>query len=722
MKKQKFTMTHARFFLTAGALGVQLLCTAASAQAADAAQARTLSDVTVKADPDRPGALAGSAVSEQKRLDRVPGGTNLARPQDEARLATLKDALGYQPGVVIQEFFGATDQPRLNIRGSGIQSNPMNRGITLLQDGLPLNEADGSFVIGTLEPRDSALISVRRGGNAITPGATTLGGELDFQSLTGLDEGGHVRVEAGSFGRRAVQVAKGFQSGAWDAHLSASGDTFDGYRHHSDSERTALRANVGYRDGNVENRTYLSWTDLGFRIPGTVPKDRVYSDPKGVLGDGTTALDKANNYYLRNAHRDTQQLRLANRTVWGNDQLRHEAGLYAQSVDDEFNNNSWFTHTDGHTLGAQWLTTGQAASGALTWRLGAALCRSDLTRDLTSVNPANGTPLKRFGHYDLDASNRNLSAAAEWRWATDWTLVGDLKWSHAERNARNLDSGAVLDQAWSYTTPKVGVVWNLSPQTRAFANLSRSQEAPTYWEIVNGSVAAANPAQTTTELTRLGMQKATTLELGASGVLGAGGAAGGSASASGAPRWQATVYRSEVDDELIATTDANGTKVGTFNYRGGTRHQGVEAGVQGAWALGGGQALDYRTAWTYSDFRFKGGPYAGKQIAGVPKHLIEAELRWRVGNWRVGPNVRWLPQDTPTDHANTPGAAQDAYAIWGFKVDYRSGPWRYYLQLDNLSNKRYASSYAIRNSGTAAQPGYLPGNGRSVSAGLTYVF
>ena len=42
-----------------------------------------------------------------KKLDKVPGGTNLAEPQKEARLATLRDALDYQPGIVMQDFLAA---------------------------------------------------------------------------------------------------------------------------------------------------------------------------------------------------------------------------------------------------------------------------------------------------------------------------------------------------------------------------------------------------------------------------------------------------------------------------------------------------------------------------------------------------------------------------------------------------------------------------------------
>ncbi len=200
-----------------------------------------------------------SVQSERDQLAQVPGGTNLAEPQKQARLATLRDALDYQPGIVLQDFFGGTDQPRLSIRGSGIQSNPVNRGVLLLQDGLPLNEADGSFIIGLIEPRNAAFISARRGANATTAGATTLGGEIDFVSLTGADERGRLRLEGGSFGRRGAQAAVGAMGERLDGRVSISSDRFDGYRHHSASQRDSLQANVGFQgDGSFENRSYLS--------------------------------------------------------------------------------------------------------------------------------------------------------------------------------------------------------------------------------------------------------------------------------------------------------------------------------------------------------------------------------------------------------------------------------------------------------------------------------
>ena len=701
------------FVLRATAGVVLMSALAAQAQTQNAA---SLPSVTVQSSRSSAEMPARKTLEqEREQLAQVPGGTNLAEPQKEARLATLRDALDYQPGIVLQDFFGGTDQPRLGIRGSGIQSNPVNRGVLLLQDGLPLNEADGSFIIGLVEPRNAAYISARRGANATTPGATTLGGELDFVSLTGADERGRVRAEVGSFGRQGLQGAVGAVGERLDGRISVSSDRYDGYRHHSASQRDALQANVGFQgEGGFQNRTYLNWTDLAFQIPSVVPKDRVGSDPRGVMGDGKTPQDQLLNVYKRDPRRAATQLRLANRSTWGNEALRQEVGVYWQDTDDLFNNQTSHTVTHSRTTGAQWQASGRpdGAAGALGWRTALSWAQSQMERDLYATNPANGQQMQRFGSYDLDARNLQALAAADWRVAPGWTVLGSLQWSQITRDAASRTSAAQLDQDWSFTTPKLGVNWELSPTTRLWANLSRSQEAPTYWEILSATVAPNNPAVASAELVRLKMQRASTLELGGQGRLGEGVQA---------LQWSAAVYRSVVADELISTTDANGIKVGTYNYRGGTLHQGVELGLAGSQRMGTG-ALDYRASWTYSDFRFRAGEYAGKQIAGVPRHLLNAELMVRMGAWRFGPNLRWVPVSTPTDHANTPGTQQESYALLGLKVEWREGPWAVYVQADNVTDRRYASSYAIRNQATAAQPGYLPGLGRSLTAGLTYRF
>ena len=691
-------------------LALALALTAAGPIPALAQEVTSLTPITVSGDaqatPLNPGVQA-----ERARLDGVAGGTNLIEPQKETRLVTLKDALDYQPGLVVQEFFGGLDQPRLNIRGSGIQSNPVNRGVLLMQDGLPLNEADGSFVIGFLEPRNARLVSVRRGANALSPSATTLGGELDFQSLTGTD-GDVLRVESGSFGRLGAQAAKGFRRGSLDGRLSVTHDKYDGYRHHSGSDSTSVHGNFGVQGDGFENRTYLSYVDLDVDIPFVVTRAQMEDDPTDVIGDGNTANHPLN-VYKRNPHRTSRQFRAANRTYWGTEDLNNTFGVYAQSIDDTFQDPLVATVTDGMTYGAQWQFAGKYR--AIDYRVALDWSRSDMNRDLYAVNPQNGSKLRRFGAYDLQAENRNALLGFAWHVAQQWTVVGDAKFTQAIRDARERGSGKSLEQDWSYVSPKLGLIWQPAEDQRFFVNVSRSNEAPTYWEIITNNAAANNAPTMTSDLSTLKLQRADTVEIGGAGLLGSGRYA---------PHWALTLYHSDVKDELMSVSTANGTAAGTYNYRGGTRHQGIELGLNGSLpAPGTGAAFDYRVAYTFSDFRFKGGEYAGNRIAGVPRHLVSAEVLYRIGGLRFGPNVRWMPSSTETNHANTPNTRQDSYALLGFKVDYQIGKhWQAYVQGDNLTNETYASAFVIRNTGTTAMPTFLPGNGRSVTAGVSYRF
>src|SRR3989344_2687745 len=108
------------------------------------------------------------------RAEATPGGVSLVTAQAISTTAnvTLADALSAAPGVVIQSFFGANDQPRVQIRGSGLQQNPVERGVLVLQDGLPLNGADGAYIVGLIDPRQAALVEVFRGYTANRLGST----------------------------------------------------------------------------------------------------------------------------------------------------------------------------------------------------------------------------------------------------------------------------------------------------------------------------------------------------------------------------------------------------------------------------------------------------------------------------------------------------------------------------------------------------------------------
>lgn len=89
------------------------------------APAKALWPFTVRSPAGRTAPTATSPQAQHGCVERVTGNTKLALPQQEARAPTLRDALDYQPGIVIQDFFGATHQPRPSIRGASVSNNPL---------------------------------------------------------------------------------------------------------------------------------------------------------------------------------------------------------------------------------------------------------------------------------------------------------------------------------------------------------------------------------------------------------------------------------------------------------------------------------------------------------------------------------------------------------------------------------------------------------------------
>src|SRR6266478_4269701 len=88
---------------------------------------------------------SGRGIEERRRpeeeareeLQRVPGGTEVVGQQkiEESRAVNLKDALDFVPGVLVQPRFGAADESKISIRGSGLRNNFHLRGVTVLIDG-----------------------------------------------------------------------------------------------------------------------------------------------------------------------------------------------------------------------------------------------------------------------------------------------------------------------------------------------------------------------------------------------------------------------------------------------------------------------------------------------------------------------------------------------------------------------------------------------------------
>lgn len=244
-------------------------------------------------------------------------------------------------------------------------------------------------------------------------------------------------------------------------------------------------------------------------------------------------------------------------------------------------------------------------------------------------------------------------------------------------------------------SPKLGLMWDVSSAASVFGTVSRSFEPPSFGELV--SVGGSG-------LLQLDAQTATTIEAGTRGH--AGGAS-----------WDLVVYQARLDGELLSLNDADGNPLGTINA-GRTLHTGIEAGLE----VQLGRGLLWRQIYNWNRFSFSDDPTFGdNQLAGIPEHYARAELLYEAASgFYGGPNLEWVPDDYPVDHANTLYA--ESYTTLGLKLGYRAASGLAgFVEAKNLTDETYAATTGVIADARGLDSAqFLPGDGASVFAGLEY--
>ena len=706
-----------------------------------------LKEVNVLAPRQLTQPTVAQALNEQRL---IAGSTSLVQMSPlRQRLSTLKDALAMQPGVIIQEFFGLNDQPRLNIRGSGIQSNPQRRGVYLLQDGIPVNFADGSYIIGVMDPMTAHFVEVFKGANALNFGASTLGGAINFVSPTANKQHGAntlVKVEGGSYGYRAVAASMGYRWQTSDAHISTSYSAQDGHRLYNHNTRWSIAANYGLQNlnGHVENRTYLHFTWLKFQFPGPLNMQQLMDNPKQVNAGVDLPFSMGPNVLRDKPRRFARMIRVANRTgIRFNANSDLVAAVYYQYADDPFvfpitiSIPHSYHHDGGLTLNYR-LTTGKH-------NLRAGLVASAGQIDRRTYINKDGLESFMFAHDNLQARNLTLFAEDLIRLTSKLNFVADAHLVYNERNSSDRfpqpdlrpwyshmskkyryfrSQSTTLNQHFSAFNPRIGLIYSpfKGEDVQLFGNLSRSYEPPTFDELVGTEVTTnINTSPKRLYAIALDKQTATTLELGSKG-------------RTTRFSWNVAAYRSWVHNEILEVKDyVRGIKR-TENYPT-TLHQGVEVGLNAVvadnpWGTNAGK-LTLGGVYNFSDFRFSGGKYQGKRLAGIPQHYLNlsAEYEHSCG-LSLAAQVEWKPGETPIDHTNT--MFQPAYRVWNVRAAYALGKnISLYVEMKNVANSRYASSYVISdeihnppipfpNFSAKQMAFFIPAQPRCIFGGITW--
>ena len=120
-----------------------------------------------------------------------------------------------------------------------------------------------------------------RGANALTYGASTLGGAIDFVSPTARDSAPlAVFLDGGSFGTLNGRATLGGVRGELDGLVTIEGRSFEGYRDHSDQERWGIYANAGWRPSSATRlQLFATYVHNDLRLPGALARSEAEADP-----------------------------------------------------------------------------------------------------------------------------------------------------------------------------------------------------------------------------------------------------------------------------------------------------------------------------------------------------------------------------------------------------------------------------------------------------------
>lgn len=329
--------------------------------------------------------------------------------------------------------------------------------------------------------------------------------------------------------------------------------------------------------------------------------------------------------------------------------------------------------------------------------------------------------MSRFGDVDLKAGNIVVGGQIVQDLLHDWQGVAALQYVRNRREIEDRRAAGLLDSRLDYEAlnPKLGLIHTPSENVRYYANISRSAEAPTFWQLVDlgpGSV-PASPNSLFFMVKPLEMQEAVTFEIGTQ-------------QRHGRIAWEATYFHSRVENELIAEVQNFAIDGTTVNYDHDTIHQGVELSIDARTASGLFRAADWisaRGVYNWSDFTFDGGRYDGKRIAGVPVHLLGGEIGYHFSERSgISLNARWQPEDTHIDHFNG-GLKQDAYLLLGGNLTWKpTSAWEFYLDLHNLTDEIYQTAYVVRGlsaedaSSGLSTPSFVPGPAFHAFSGMRF--
>lgn len=654
-------------------------------------------------------------LQEQRRL--TPGGVTVLDGESfhQRPVANLADALRYVPGTWAVSSAGG-DSLFISSRGSNLDATHYDsNGVKLFQDGLPVSSADGNNHNRFLDPLAARHAVVARGANALSLGASNLGGGIDFVSPTARNGAPRqLSVSGGSHGTLGARVTAGGVSGDRDGLVTLETRRSRGHRAHARQERAGLYANAGWQPSQAfDLRVFATYIDSEEELAGALDRVRFDADPRQADPSAVSGNFQLNVRSRRLAAKATWDIGDGQRLEFG---LSHETQhLYHPIVDKVMVERppplppievfSLLKQTDQDNWG-----------GMLRYRV-----RTDSHDVLAGINL--GYSHETGGNFRNDGGRRNgltgtidnrsdsveVFVLDRWGFAPGWTAVYGAQGVITGRDVRTGDpaSGTLrrLQDEYSAINPRLGVIRALGPGREAFASLGVLYEAPTTMELEDDARGGG---------ATLDAMRGAVLEFGLRGE---------TAVAADAPRWHwdASVYYARIRDAILSVDDpdAPGTSLSTNIDR--TIHAGVEVLAGADIPLAPGHRIEPLLSATWNAFSFDDDPvYGNNRLPAAPAYVLRGEVLYRNDSgFFAGPTFDLVGRRY-ADFGN--GYRVGSHALMGLRTGIARGGWEAFAGIRNVFDRRHVGMLLVRDHAGPGAPVLHAGEPRSVHVGMRVVY
>ncbi len=598
--------------------------------------------------------------------------------------ATMNELTFTLPGIWVSNRENHALGERMSVRGMGWRSPFGVRGIMVVLDDIPLTVADGQTIMNIVDPAMLQSLELLRGPSATFWGNAS-GGVLYMKTRPAPDSPSlSIRSYGGSYNtmKHEVRWHDIINNVRWNAY--GSYHETDGFREHSAAQLMRAGISAGFdlsQNSTLEARFAYSGMPKA-QHPGSLNENDATENPAMAWPA----------FVNSSAGKDFQQMMTSVNYL-----NNFESGVLNVTAHGTYRDlNNPLLPSVGFILVDRFAGGGRVTYDFLRLPVNLQIgTETKWQRDNREQRDnINGSPGNQLFIDQTDFVNNQALFAKTGVDAGRFAFNLGLRADRMVFTVDDFIADEKSNRSFLSLNPSIGMNYRFN-NTRLFANLSTSFEAPTTTEFKNrpGGGTGFNPD--------LMPERTIGFETGLRGIL-----------PSLQLEYDIAFFNLNVQDLIIPFEEEDGGPT-LFRNEGDTRHYGLEVHLR----LQPTPLFSIDFMYTGINASFADGNFEGNQVPGVAPHRIGSMWTFYLGNHTVSSDAEWVGEY----YANsTNTATNDSYLLFNGRYSFRGlsfENWRVqpFISVENIFNQRYNTSVSINAFGGRF---YEPGSDRSIRAGL----